>query len=111
MCPVAILAECIDCNYGCTNRFSINEETGVIEVVPCPTPGSGNCLDYEQPSNSFHLSVAAVDELGNGQTAVVPVVIHLTDVNDNRPEFEFLNYTATIDQGSNIFSPPLVLKV
>ena len=33
--------------------FSMDPGTGTISVGPCPTPGSGTCLDYEQTRNNI----------------------------------------------------------
>ena len=28
--------------------FAVDKSSGQISVAPCPSPGSGSCLDYEQ---------------------------------------------------------------
>ena len=39
------------------DRFAVNPMTGAITVGDCPTPGAGNCIDYES-RQSYFLSVS-----------------------------------------------------
>lgn len=87
--------------------FNVNPTTGVITVADCPNPGSDNCIDYET-RQSYYMSFQASD--GFGQSSVVPLSIQVTDANDNVPHFIRDKYTATIDEGSLKFEPPLRVK-
>ena len=87
--------------------FNVNPTTGVITVADCPNPGSDNCIDYET-RQSYYMSFQASD--GFGQSSVVPLSIQVTDANDNVPHFARDKYTATIDEGSLKFEPPLRVK-
>lgn len=87
--------------------FYVNPMTGAITVAECPTPGTGNCIDFEMRT-SYFLSFQASD--GFGQSSVVPLTIHVTDANDNDPIFIRDKYTAIIDEGSLKFEPPLKVK-
>ena len=89
--------------------FSLDPLTGAISVAPCPTPGAGACLDYEQVRHHF-LSYAAADTGGTGRRSVVNLRISVEDDNDNAPVFEQHEYRASIDEGEAIFSPRLIVK-
>jgi len=78
-------------------------------VAPCPTPGTGECLDYEQ-NKEYFLSYSATDDAGEGKKSVVNLRIVLTDDNDNPPIFRNKEYRATIDEGEAKFNPSLILK-
>ncbi|KAG8178249.1 hypothetical protein JTE90_000350 [Oedothorax gibbosus] len=87
-------------------KFQVGETSGVITVSPCPTPGSGNCLDFETRP-TYYLSYQAVDDMGRGLAAVVPLTLTLSDANDNAPAFLQESYSATIDEGAFKFDTPL----
>ncbi|XP_076043934.1 cadherin 87A isoform X2 [Oratosquilla oratoria] len=87
-------------------KFSVDKSSGVITVALCTTPGSGNCLDYEEKPTYF-LSFQATDAEGSGHTTVVPVKISLLDSNDNPPRFTEEVYRAVIDEGDTQFNPAL----
>nr|XP_042894521.1 cadherin-87A [Parasteatoda tepidariorum] len=87
-------------------KFHVGDRSGVITVASCLTPGSGNCLDFETRP-TYYLSYQAVDELGDGLAAVVPLTISLSDANDNAPAFIHDSYSATIDEGAFKFDTPL----
>ncbi len=89
--------------------FSLDPATGAISVAPCPTPGAGACLDYEQVRHHF-LSYAAADSGGTGRRSVVNLRISVEDDNDNAPVFEQHEYRASIDEGEAFFSPRLIVK-
>jgi Cadherin domain len=89
--------------------FSLDPASGAISVAPCPTPGTGACLDYEQVRHHF-LSYAAADLNGAGRRSVVNLRISVEDDNDNAPVFEAHEYRASIDEGEAAFSPRLILK-
>lgn len=91
-------------------RFQVHSKTGVITVAPCPTPGRGNCLDYETRPTYF-LSFQATDDNGDGQMSVVPLTISLADSNDNPPKFLQKIYTTIIDEGNTEFVPLLQVQV
>ena len=46
-------------------RFKCNRVTGEITVNRCDTPGSGNCLDYEQ-QEEYTLTFVCGDKYGEG---------------------------------------------
>ena len=91
--------------------FSVDPRTGVISVAPCPSPGSGECLDYEQ-TRAYFLSFSAMDSNAgdNAKKSVVNVRITLEDDNDNGPAFEQPEYRANIDEGEAEFEPSLMVK-
>ncbi|KAI1297890.1 Cadherin-87A [Halotydeus destructor] len=87
--------------------FSVNPTTGAITVADCLTPGTGNCIDFEA-RQSYFLSFQASD--GFGQSAVVPLQIHISDSNDNVPVFARATFLATIDEGATKFEPALRVR-
>ena len=89
--------------------FTVDTRTGVISVAPCPTPGTGQCLDYEQ-TRAYFLSFSATDNNGQGRQSVVNLRITLSDDNDNPPKFETSEYRANIDEGEGKFQPSLYVK-
>jgi hypothetical protein len=89
--------------------FSLDPASGAISVGPCPTPGEGACLDYEEVRHHF-LSYAAADTGGTGRRSVVNLRISVEDDNDNAPVFEQHEYRASIDEGEAVFSPRLLVK-
>ena len=97
--------------YFTDSNFSVDPRTGVISVAPCPTPGSGECLDYEQ-TRAYFLSFSAMDSNGGerAKKSVVNVRITLEDDNDNGPTFEQPEYRANIDEGEAEFEPSLMVK-
>ena len=90
------------------DKFTVDQKTGVISVQPCPTPGMGSCLDYEQ-TKAYFLSYSATDNNGKGKKSVVNVRITLADDNDNPPQFEAKDYRANIDEGEANFQPSLIV--
>ena len=49
-----------------SEMFSVDTRSGQISVAPCPSPGSGQCLDYEQ-TRAYFLSFSAIDDNGQGR--------------------------------------------
>ena len=90
------------------DKFSVHPKTGVISVNPCPTPGMGSCLDYEQ-TKAYFLSFSATDNKGAGKKSVVNLRITLADDNDNPPAFEAKEYRANIDENEANFQPSLIV--
>jgi len=91
-------------------RFRINSATGVITVKRCYQPG--RCIDYErQPGQQYRLTVTAEDEGGEGFQVRVPVIINITDANDNRPVFTQNEYGISIRENETAFVPPLYVAV
>ncbi|KAG8232454.1 hypothetical protein J437_LFUL012378, partial [Ladona fulva] len=90
-------------------RFSVHNKTGVITVADCPTPGRGECLDFETRPVYF-LLYKAIDDEGAGKSAVVSLKISLLDANDNPPRFVQDSYLASIDEGASRFEPRLFVK-
>jgi Cadherin domain len=102
------------------NDFSYNRE--FYETTPTEPPlvastrstgfehlGKSPCLDYETQSVYF-LSYKATDDEGRGQTTVVSLRISLTDANDSPPVCESPLYRASLDEGAQLFDPPLFIK-
>ncbi len=56
--------------------FDVDESTGLITVADCPTPGTNQCLDFEQTSIYF-LSFSATDSFGKGKRNVANLRITL----------------------------------
>nr|CAD7588330.1 unnamed protein product [Timema genevievae] len=102
-------------------NFKVNNKTGVITVAVCPTPGTGNCLDFETKpvyylnykdinenvDENIIVVFQAMDDNGKGHSTVVPLMIQVIDANDNPPQFLSQNYKVTIDEGATKFDPPL----
>lgn len=59
--------------------FHINEDTG--EIL------SNIVLDYERHPHSFNFHVKASDQGFPANSKIVPVAVHLTNINDKMPEF------------------------
>ena len=91
-----------------SEMFSVDPRTGEITVSDCPSPGTGQCLDYEQTQEYF-LSFAATDRAGSGKRSVVNLRVSLSDENDNPPRFENSEYRANIDEGEEHFQPSLIV--
>ena len=92
-----------------SEMFTVDARTGLISVAPCPSPGSGDCLDYEQ-TRAYFLSFTATDNNGEGKKSVVNLRVTLSDENDNPPSFENSQYRANIDEGEELFQPSLIVK-
>jgi hypothetical protein len=60
---------------------------------------------------NLFICLQATDDDGNGQSAVVSLMISVSDSNDNPPQFTNQNYQITIDEGANKFEPPLQVQV
>ncbi|XP_050430558.1 cadherin-87A [Adelges cooleyi] len=90
-------------------KFYVDKTTGTISVALCSNVGKSPCLDYETQSN-FYLTYIATDDNGNGQSSSVPIMIILTDDNDNTPVFVQHVYTSLIDEGVTNFEPPLIVQ-
>lgn len=82
------------------NLFNMNAATGEISLNP------GKELDYERRTE-HRMAVRAMDNGLPRQSAVVGVVINVTDVNDYGPQFERLMYLETVKEnypvGSEVF--------
>lgn len=91
-------------------RFILDEKSGTVTVAHCPTPGRGECLDYERVK-SYELTVAAQDENGLGFAVTVPLIIDITDVNDNAPRFILRNYVSYINETEQRPVPEIRIEV
>ncbi|KAI8496579.1 hypothetical protein Bbelb_258780 [Branchiostoma belcheri] len=69
-----------------SDLFSIDDMSGVIHLT--------GRLDYEERS-SYNLTIAATDKGHPNRTSTVPLLVEVTDVNDNPPVFERDNYNAS----------------
>ena len=73
-------------------NIAVNSTTGEVSFLVSP--------DYEEsPQQSFH--VRATDIFGSKETRV-PVVVRLTDENDNMPIFDLPDYTVSISENRPI---------
>jgi len=82
----------------------------VITVKRCYNPGT--CIDYErQRAKQYRLTVTAEDEGGEGYQVQVPVVINITDANDNKPLFTQNEYGISVRENETTFVPPLFVAV
>ncbi|XP_074648131.1 cadherin-87A-like isoform X2 [Tubulanus polymorphus] len=90
-------------------KFHVNTISGLITVANCPTPGSGNCIDYEQ-TRTYLLNFVATDHSGTGQTVSKPLVINILDANDNTPQCEIPKYVGFIREQESLPNPPLQVK-
>ena len=88
-----------------TDLFAVDEQSGMLKISPCSTPGRAPCLDYETRSTYF-LTLQVKDDQGRGNSAMVPIRIDLVDVNDNPPRFEQFIFHASVDEGATRFDPP-----
>ena len=86
-------------------RFQVNSKTGEISVNRCGRELI--CIDYEN-RKSYSLIYSGKD--GGGQVATTSVTINVVDVNDNFPRFERKEYVRTVEEGAEVFEPPLIVK-
>ncbi|XP_063989387.1 cadherin-87A isoform X2 [Diachasmimorpha longicaudata] len=86
--------------------FNIGHETGEITV------GVATVLDREERSE-ITVTVMASDNapVNSRRTTTVPVVIHLEDVNDNKPLFTQHSYRASVAENLSINPPATILQV
>ena len=92
------------------SSFQVDSVTGRITVRDCPTPGSGNCLDYER-RRQYDLTFLARDSFGEGELTTVPLTIRIDNMNDNPPRFLVRNYTSYINEGETIPNPRVRVEV
>ncbi|XP_058810290.1 cadherin-87A isoform X2 [Phymastichus coffea] len=92
-----------------SEHFITDTMSGTIFVAPCLTPGVSPCLDYEERTEYF-LDYKATDDHGKGQITTVPLRLDLTDANDSPPKFIQSNWRAVIDEGADVFEPPLRIQ-
>ncbi|KAF5278616.1 hypothetical protein FQA39_LY00658 [Lamprigera yunnana] len=92
-----------------SEKFRINNHTGVITVSECEEPGHMDCLDYETKVK-YNLIYKATDDDGNGHSTEVPLTIILTDSNDNAPVFNSSLYNISINEGAAKFEPDLIIE-
>lgn len=93
-----------------STRFQVDSVTGQVTVRPCATPGSGNCIDYEQ-RRQYDLTFIARDSFGEGLQTAVPLTIRIRNENDNTPRFLVRNYTSFINEGDTIPNPRVIVQV
>lgn len=65
-------------------------------------------VDYEK-QKSYSLSMEARD--GGGRVSTVSLLISLSDVNDNPPEWELSQYQRTVREGATVFQPQFFIRV
>ena len=81
-------------------RFSINEATGDVTIA--------QPLDFEVRS-IYQLDVTATDS--GGLSVVVRYVITVQDFNDQAPVFSADQYSAFVDEGTNVLNPSITVQV
>lgn len=79
-------------------------------MAECATPGSGNCLDYEQ-QNVYVVNFEAWDKFGEDKMSSIKLTIRLIDDNDNSPTFALDEYVRYIDEGQTVPDPELKVQV
>ena len=81
-------------------KFSIDQETGLVSVA--------GKLDYERAKEYF-LTIQALDGGSPPLSNHATVNISIMDVNDNKPIFTQLSYTAAITENSPVGSSIVTL--
>ncbi|XP_033125265.1 neural-cadherin-like [Anneissia japonica] len=76
-----------------SNYFAIDSTSGMITLL--------RFLDYEYKTE-WHFIAEATDENGAGLTGVTDVLISVTDINDNPPEFNQASYEGEIAENADI---------
>ena len=76
-------------------KFSIEPETGLVSVT--------GKLDYERAKDYF-LTIQALDGGTPPLSNHAPVNISIMDVNDNKPVFTQLSYSAAVSENSRVGS-------
>ncbi|XP_021356989.1 cadherin-23-like isoform X1 [Mizuhopecten yessoensis] len=90
------------------NLFQLNGQSGLVTVADCPTPGRGDCIDFEK-KRQYVLTVTARDENGRGRAGTTTLTINILDVNDNSPEFVNKNYTSYIEENQRNPNPEVIV--
>ncbi|XP_060576432.1 cadherin-87A-like isoform X2 [Ruditapes philippinarum] len=90
--------------------FTINSETGLVEVASCDTYGVRPCLDYDTAPTIYRLTIRARDSKGslNGKFSTVSLNVYLTNVNDNPPVVG--DYEREIIENEREFDPELKVQ-
>lgn len=83
------------------NQFAINADTGRITVA--------QALDREYIP-SYTLTVVATDRRVPPQSASVPVIVTILDVNDNLPTFTSTSYQATVSESADVGVPVVTVQ-
>lgn len=65
-------------------------------------------MDYEK-QKTYSLSLEARD--GGGKVTTVSLLVSLTDVNDNPPQWEVPQYQRTVREGATQFQPQFFIRV
>ena len=78
-----------------TNSFTINSTTGELVVT--------GALDRElAPGGTLTLSIGARDHGVPPLQSTIPVVVHLTDINDSPPQFDQSTYVFSVSESARI---------
>ena len=75
--------------------FEINTNTGLFSLV--------TRLDFEEEPNIYFINVTATDSAGS--STVFPIIIQVTDVNDNSPQFSQDSYEVEIAENVVVGTP------
>lgn len=82
-----------------TNKFGTESFSGNLYLT--------GKVDYEK-QKSYSLSMEARD--GGGRVSTVSLLISLSDVNDNPPEWELSQYQRTVREGATVFQPQFFIR-
>lgn len=82
--------------------FAVDTTTGILSVA------QSKALDRET-QDTYSLTVEVVDK--GGLRSSVDVTVNVTDVNDNAPEFNRVEYSANLREGALHFDRPLLIQV
>ncbi|KAL1131312.1 hypothetical protein AAG570_010930 [Ranatra chinensis] len=81
------------------DKFGTNPQDGNLYLK--------NKVDYEK-QKSYSLSLEAKD--GGGRITTVPLLVSLTDINDNAPVWESAQYQRTVREGATVFQPQFFVR-
>ncbi|KAG0421044.1 hypothetical protein HPB47_003051 [Ixodes persulcatus] len=82
------------------NKFGVDSRTGRLSSRP---------LDREMQSQ-FHLTVLARDQGSPPRSGTCNMTVHVLDQNDNDPQFEHSEYSATVPEDAPVNTTVLVVK-
>lgn len=89
-----------DADGNAGNKFGVDSRTGRLSSRP---------LDREMQSQ-FHLTVLARDRGSPPRSGTCNMTVHVLDQNDNDPQFEHSEYSATVPEDAPVNTTVLVVK-
>ena len=88
-------------------QYSISGKHALLFTISSTgTVTNVRSFDYETDPHSYVIMVSARD--GGGKSASHLLVVNVTDLNDNTPEFDHLNYQVNITEMATYGSPPIL---